>query len=234
MRFSCQDPAGLPTASIDNAASRRCGKRLHWCVTACFRALKRAALGVYWSYRETGNIIMNTSIRHGGGQHHVLGKIGIAVLLLIAASAAAAATTAAAANTKVSYVDTAKMTDVPRYASDRESMEIHFREHLEQLAEKLPAGQKLKVEFVDIDLAGDQFPRVAIQDVRVLKGRADWPRLHLRWSVEQDGNVVSSGDSKLADPNYLMSVNRYSNEMYGYEKEMLDDWFRKDVLKKER
>ena len=152
---------------------------------------------------------------------------GAAALLLAVGHAFAGTAT-------VSYAPLDKMTDVPRFASDREGMQAHFREHVERLAEKLPANQRLKVEFVDIDLAGDQFPRVAIQDVRVLKGRADWPRMELRWSIEQDGAVVGGGESKLADPNYLMSTNRYNNEMYGYEKEMLDDWFRKEVLKQKR
>lgn len=155
----------------------------------------------------------------------------VALPLLLAAAGHAGA---AVNPVTVTYADPDKMTDVPRYAVDRESMEIHFREHLAKLAEKLPAGQSLKVDFLDIDLAGDVFPRVAIQDIRVMKGRADWPRLHLRYTVEQDGNVVSYGESKLADPNYLMSRNRYDNEMYGYEKEMLDEWFRKEVLKKPR
>ncbi|MBB3220826.1 DUF3016 domain-containing protein [Pseudoduganella umbonata] len=151
---------------------------------------------------------------------------GVAVLL--------AASGMASAGAKVTYVDTEKMTDVPRFASDRESMEIHFREHLELLAKKLPAGQQLNVEFLDIDLAGDQFPRVAVQDVRVLKGRADWPRMHFRYTIEQDGKVVKSGEPKLADPNYLMGTNRWNNEQYSHEKQMLEDWFRKDVLGKSR
>lgn len=151
---------------------------------------------------------------------------GIAVLM--------AASGLAAAGAKVTYVDTEKMTDVPRFSNDRESMEIHFREHLERLAEKLPAGQQLNVEFLDIDLAGDQFPRVAIQDVRVLKGRADWPRMHFRYTLEQDGKVIKSGEPKLADPNYLMGTNRWDNEQYSHEKQMLEDWFRKDIQGKSR
>ena len=145
-----------------------------------------------------------------------------------------AASSMASAGAKVTYVDTEEMTDVPRFAVDRESMEIHFREHLQRLAEQLPAGQQLNVEFRDIDLAGDQFPRVAIQDVRVLKGRADWPRMDFHYSIEQDGKVIKSGDAKLADPNYLMSTNRYDNEMYSHEKQMLEDWFRKELLGKKR
>lgn len=152
---------------------------------------------------------------------------GVAVLL-------AAAGLANAGTAKVTYVNTEKMTDVPRFATDRDSMEIHFREHLQRLAEQLPAGQQLTVEFLDIDLAGDQFPRVAIQDVRVLKGQADWPHMHFRYSIEQDGKVIKSGEPKLADPNYLMGTNRYNNEMYSHEKQMLEDWFRKDVLGKAR
>jgi hypothetical protein len=123
------------------------------------------------------------------------------------------------------------MSDVPRDFHDRENMQFLFREHLNMLSEKLPAGQVLKVDFLDIDLAGDEFPRVAVRDIRVLKGQADWPRLHLRYSVERDGQVVASGEAKLSDPNYLMGANRYNRDLYSHEKQMLDDWFRKDILK---
>jgi hypothetical protein len=146
-----------------------------------------------------------------------------AVLLIASASAFATAT--------VTYVDIGKMSDVPRDFHDRENMQFLFREHLNMLSEKLPAGQVLKVDFLDIDLAGDEFPRVAVRDVRVLKGQADWPRLHLRYSVERDGQVVASGEAKLSDPNYLMGANRYNRDLYSHEKQMLHDWFRKDILK---
>lgn len=142
--------------------------------------------------------------------------------LIASASALAAAT--------VSFVQPENMTDVPRFASDLRSMETVFREHLDELASKLPAGQELKVEFLDIDLAGDVFPRVPVRDIRVMKGRADWPRMHLRYSLEQDGKVLRSGDLEVADQNYLMSSGLYGNELYGHEKKLLDDWFRKEVL----
>lgn len=146
---------------------------------------------------------------------------GAAVLLLASASAFAAAT--------VTFVDIGKMTDVPHDFHDRDNMQFLFREHLNLLSAKLPAGQELKVDFIDIDLAGDEFPRVAVRDVRVLKGQADWPRLHLRYRIEQDGKEVRSGESKLSDPNYLMGMNRYGRDLYSHEKQMLDDWFRKEV-----
>lgn len=158
--------------------------------------------------------------------------IAAAIAILGATSTAHAldATKASPDAATVTYVNTEKMTDVPRDQSDLESMKFNFQEHFNRLAAKLPAGQHLKVEIVDIDLAGDVFPRVAVQNVRVMKGRADWPRMHLRYTIEQNGAVIRSGDRQLSDANYLTSPNRYSSEMYGYEKEMLDDWFRKDVL----
>jgi hypothetical protein len=149
------------------------------------------------------------------------GGAAMALLLLLTSAGACAAA-------KVSFIDTEKMTDVPRFASEREAMEAAFREHLETLAAKLPAGQDLTVEFLDIDLAGDVFPRVPVRDIRVLKGQADWPHMHLRYSLEQDGKVLRSGDQKIADPNYLMGSSRHQQELYGHEKQMLDDWFRKE------
>lgn len=150
-------------------------------------------------------------------------RVAASVALLSAAGSASAGAT-------VTYVHPEKMTDVPRYPSDREQMELTLREHLEQLSARLPAGQQLIVAFLDIDLAGDVFPRVPVQDIRVLKGRADWPRMHLRWRIEQDGAVLRSGERELSDPNYLMNSSRHDRELYAHEKDMLDDWFRKEFL----
>ena len=157
--------------------------------------------------------------------YRLIREAGIVMLCLVASASAMAAAT-------VSFVHPDKMTDVPHFDADLQSMETVFRQHLEELAARLPAGQDLKVEFLDIDLAGDVFPRVAVRDIRVMKGQADWPRMHLRYSVEQDGKVLRSGDMEISDPNYLMGSNFYSNELYGHEKQLLDDWFGKEVLTK--
>lgn len=154
--------------------------------------------------------------------HHLIRPAVIAIFALVGGAASAAAT--------VTYVNTEKMTDVPRFETDRKSMEIDLREFFEELAKKLPAGQDLKVEILDIDLAGDVFPRVPIRDVRVTRGSYDFPRIHLRYSIEQDGKVLRSGERELADRNYQLNANSYRNEMYNYEKQMLSEWFKKDVL----
>lgn len=154
---------------------------------------------------------------------HVIRSAGIVIGCLISCAVASAAAT-------VSFINPEKMTDVPRFSSDLKSMEMVLREHIDELASKLPAGQELKVEFLDIDLAGDVFPRVPVRDIRVMKGMADWPRVHLRYSIEQDGKVLRSGERELADPNYLMGSSSFRNEIYVHEKKLLDDWFRKEVL----
>ena len=146
-----------------------------------------------------------------------------AVLCMVASASASAAAT-------VTYVNPDKMTDVPRDKRDREKMEEDLLEHFNKLAAKLPAGQELKVEILDIDLAGDVFPRVAIQNVRVFRGRGDFPHIHLRYRIEQDGKLISSGERELTDMAYMMGFNRYRDDLFGHEKQLLDDWFRKDVV----
>lgn len=146
----------------------------------------------------------------------------LAVALFVLAQAAVAAT--------VTYATPEKMTDVPRHQGDREAMEQIFTEHLGTLEARLPKGQQLIVEVLDIDLAGDVFPRVAIQDVRVLKDTGDRPAMHLRYRIEQDGKIVRSGERQLSTFGYLSSINSYGSDLYAHEKQMLDNWFRKDVL----
>jgi hypothetical protein len=149
--------------------------------------------------------------------------VTFALLCLVASSSASAAAT-------VTYVNPDKMTDVPRDKRDREKMEEDLLEHFNKLAAKLPAGQELKVEIFDIDLAGDVFPRVAIQNVRVFRGRGDFPHIHMRYRIEQDGKLISSGERELTDMAYMMGFNRYRDDLFGHEKQLLDDWFRKDVV----
>ena len=154
----------------------------------------------------------------------LVSKATVAGALLLLAAAQAGATA------EVTYLNPEKMTDIPRFEADRESMEYLLNQHIDQLSEKLPAGQVLKLEFLDIDLAGDVFPKVPIRDVRVLRGMGDWPRLHFRYSVEQDGQVIKQGERDLVNRQYMLNYTGLRNESFGHEKQMLDEWFKKDVL----
>lgn len=99
--------------------------------------------------------------------------------------------------------------------------------HLQFLGDRyLPPEHVLKVEILDIDLAGRFEPgRSFAADVRVM-GEANWPRIRLRYSVEDGGRVVARGEDTIRDLNYL--DHRQGTVAYGelrYEKAMLDEWF---------
>lgn len=138
----------------------------------------------------------------------------------------------AIATVTVTFTQPEGYTDMPFAPWDRERVMKELQTHFDKLGAKLPQGQDLKVEVLDIDLAGRIEPQLRYgNDIRVLKGRADWPTIALRYSVESQGKVLGSGEARIDDKSYLDHFNRYSaNEPLRYEKRMLDEWF-KTVMK---
>jgi hypothetical protein len=54
--------------------------------------------------------------------------------------------------------------------------------------------------------------------------------MELNYAIEQNGQVVKSGQSQLQDMNYQQSYNHYfDSEPLRYEKQMIDDWFAKTI-----
>lgn len=101
-----------------------------------------------------------------------------------------------------------------------------FEKHFLKLSEKLPEGHLLKVEVTNVDLAGD-IRFAAMDDIRVVKDIYP-PRIAFSYKVvSKDKSVLQSGDVKLKDIGFLMgSTMRYRNKTIGYEKRMLDEWFK--------
>lgn len=151
----------------------------------------------------------------------VIRRAALAGLLLLAAASASA-------GANVKFVQPENYTDVPFSTWDRERVLTDLRAHFDKLAASLPAGQQLDVEITDIDLAGRTWPsRFSGRDIRILNGGADWPRISLRYTITQDGQVVKSGDDKLSDMSYLQNTTRFGgDDTLRYEKRMLDQWFR--------
>lgn len=109
-----------------------------------------------------------------------------------------------------------------------------IRQHLVKLATRqLAAGQRLTVEVLDIDLAGRFEPaRPLAADVRIMRD-IDWPRIKLRYTLEDGGVVRSSGDETLIDQSYRSHAAMYGpSDPLRYEKTMLDDWFRARIVGK--
>jgi hypothetical protein len=151
-------------------------------------------------------------------------------LLLVAALTTAGGALAGAV--EVRFIEPDKFADARDGMLSRENVLKTLEERLKKLGEKeLPASQTLQVEVLDIDLAGDAFPRVALRDTRVLRGRADWPSIQLRYTLREGDKVLKSGEDRLTDMNYLMHSLRASHDSpLPYEKRMLDHWFRDRIL----
>jgi hypothetical protein len=143
--------------------------------------------------------------------------------LLLGALAALAC--AAQAAVTVTFVDPQKYTDIGRYqGADTALMLKDLESHLQELGKRLPPGQNLTVEFLDIDLAGeDRFAAARGRDIRIQSGGADWPRMRVRYTLERDGQKETREET-LTDMTYLQRPERSTDSLV-YEKRMLAEWF---------
>lgn len=158
----------------------------------------------------------------------VLRSMALAGLCLLSAGSASAGVT-------VTFSHPENYVDMPFSPTDREQVLKDLTEHFGKLAASLPPGQDLKIEILDLDLAGRLRPnfRGSGQDIRIMRGGADWPHLHLRYTLESGGQVLASGEEHLSNMNYLDRINRYaSGDTLRYEKQMIDDWFKQKIVPK--
>ncbi|MGN6831357.1 DUF3016 domain-containing protein [Paucibacter sp. M5-1] len=133
----------------------------------------------------------------------------------------------AQAAVEVKFVEPEKFQDASESIIDRERTLEMLETHLRSLAEKnLPASQKLLIEVLDLNLAGQLEPRGATMDrIRVLRS-VTWPSIELRYVLSDDQATLREGKVSLSDMNYMWGLNRYtSGEPLRYEKRMLDEWF---------
>ena len=152
--------------------------------------------------------------------------------LVFAAAGAIIFTANAYAAVSVNFTKPEGFADMPFSDSGKEDVYKELRRHFDKLGAKLPAGQDLKIDVRDINLAGSIEPqRISTNgDFRILRGGADFPMMEFKYVIEADGKVVKSGDARISDFNYLRGLNRYSaNEPLRYEKKMLDEWFVKEI-----
>lgn len=154
---------------------------------------------------------------------HPSGRASLLLSLLLCA--ALSPTAAWAGNASVSWVEPDRFSDIGRNAVDRERVLAQLGDYLGKLSARLPQGQTLKVEVTDVDLAGEINPFGAWRwdDVRVLRGRVDWPRISLRWTLSAaDGSTLRQGQDDLSDMAYFF---RPQPEHLGHEKRLLKRWF---------
>ena len=120
-----------------------------------------------------------------------------------------------------------KFTDAGRYRNEADATLKTLESHLQDLGkEYLPANENLAIEILDVDLAGEERFH-GTQDIRIQRGRADWPSIRLRYTLERDGHKEPSREEMVSDMNYQWRRLPNSTEALGYEKRMLEEWFRK-------
>ena len=140
---------------------------------------------------------------------------------------------AAQAGVTVTFVEPDKYTDVGRFSRSTSSAEVmkDLEAHLVNLGQALPAGREVAIEVLDIDLAGeDRFHSGGARDVRVQRGRADWPSMQLRYTLDRDGRRETR-EERIADVGYQQRVQPVRpTETLPHEKRMLTDWFNRAVL----
>jgi hypothetical protein len=155
--------------------------------------------------------------------NQLIRRLALAGALLLSAGAASAAV-------DVTYIQPEKFTDLPFSAWQREQALEDIAEHFKELGKALPPGQDLKIDVLDVDLAGRERPnRFSVHDLRVMQS-GDWPRMHLRYALSQDGQLVKSGEAKLSDMSFMDHINSYPSDVrLPHEKQMIDEWWRKTI-----
>lgn len=160
----------------------------------------------------------------------------IVIRHLAAAGLLALAAGTASAGVTVNYIEPDRFTDVPFASWERDETLKELTEHFAKLGAQLPPGQNLRVDITDVDLAGREYPTRGVRDLRVIRSNSvDWPRIDLRYTVEQDGRVLRSGEAQLRDMSFMDRVTRASDsDNLRYEKRMIDEWFYSTIMPRER
>lgn len=163
--------------------------------------------------------------------------IRLATLHLGALATLAAFHASAAPRITVDFIDPAQYTDA--YPSGRRSGTARELQHtLDTLREAIVAagtktladGDELKMEVLDVNLAGEYDPPMGgpRHEVRVLRD-IDWPSLKIRYTLQRAGKT-SQGETTISDMSYLMNASQCrGSETFCYERRMVERWFRKDL-----
>jgi hypothetical protein len=151
-------------------------------------------------------------------------SLGGALLLGFGTLAAQAQTTAAVVEVKFSNPE--RFADAGETSKDREANLDELAKHLQKLGKRiLPPGEKLAIDVTEVDLAGRVPPSAKLTSPRVLRDRADWPRIKLSYVRTNAAGATSRGDESLSDQNYMSPPLRDTGDPLRYEKRMLTNWF---------
>ena len=154
---------------------------------------------------------------------------------------AAAATLIAApsyATVEVTYVNPERFTDAANQRWEMQGTLDALAQHMRRVGERYIApNETLKIEVLDLDLAGwARFGGRAPNEVRTVRGAADFPAMKLRYTLQSPGGQARSGEADLSDMDYQNHglVTKGASEPYYYEKRMIEDWMRSTFAERSR
>ena len=136
---------------------------------------------------------------------------------------------------QVSWTDPAQFTEIRsssnRFEAQSGNWVYQLADYLRRSAVKrLPPGQTLEVQITDIKRAGEFEPQNGPRgnDIRIMRNIYP-PRMTLTYRLgDSNGGVVSQGEERLSDMNYLGNLGLQSNnDPLRYEKNMIDQWLRR-------
>ena len=138
----------------------------------------------------------------------------------------------------VEYIKASEFTDIKdepfRTRVEKNTHLIQLRKFLhKEASEYLQKGQKLKISFTDIDLAGDYEPARGPQlnDIRIIRELYP-PRLKFNYALmDRSGNLIKEDKVELRDMAFMMRTSIHRNDPLYHEKYMLDKWLRETFEK---
>ncbi len=145
---------------------------------------------------------------------------------LVAAAALPGGLPALAAGTvEVKYLEPEKFIDIGQGSHERGQNLSSLNQTFQSLARDLPDGQTLKIEVLDVDLAGETRLGTT-RDLRVVRGGADWPSMTLRYTLADGNRTLKTGEAQLSDMAYLFAYRPSGRDgPLPFEQRMLQRWF---------
>lgn len=149
---------------------------------------------------------------------------------LIALAVMALSSAAARADVQVNFIHPEKFSDTKDNNGFRR-LEVlkDIEAHLVMQAGKRLPGRDVRIEVLDVDLAGEVEPfGWHGQWLRVMRAVTS-PSIELSYEVREGGKVVQQGKTRLRDMNYQDGFNiYYSGDPLRYEKRMIDRWMQRE------
>jgi hypothetical protein len=135
------------------------------------------------------------------------------------------------AKVEVSYRNPDAFAEMNRAPNERRDWLDELSRYLAQRAERrVPDGQRLRVTITDVQRAGmvEPWRPAPLSDARIVRDTTP-PRIDLSFQlVTADGAVLREGERQLRDLDFLHRNGLRRNEALAYEKNLIDDWLRRE------